>query len=274
MNELFGTITVLKPRKLSNLFSELDITTDSVVAKVRIVTEKSTRRIYVDWGDLESDTLTILPGVNTNLSETGGPDPLPDGTYEIFHAYQEPENRQSFERHVTVRIEDNSGSIDQRSKTITLTPKYRMTVYRASVRLLSGCDFGGSTSEFEITQHIQGEEVRRWEWKPSNNFFSESQFFLLPESQFSRIYELGGEIIYYSYDFREKDGFLNADDKGRHRGSLGMHTETGEIESDVAIADPNFGTGCKARIRYDVEVILLRPLPSVGGLATYAKANI
>lgn len=272
MNELFGTIKVLKPRKLSNLFSEVDITTDSVVAKLNIITNKATRRIYVDWGDLESDTLTILPGVNTNLSITPGEsDPLPDGTYEIFHAYQEPENRQSFERHVTVRIEDNSGNIDQRSKTITLIPKYRMTVYRASVRLLNACDFGGSTSEFEITQHIQGEEVGRWEWKPSNNFFSESQFFLLPESQFSRVYESGGEIIYYSYDFREKDGFLNADDKGRHSGSLGFQTESGQVESDVIVTDPVFG-GCKARIRYDIGVNLIRPLPSIGGLATFAKA--
>ena len=120
----FGTIERLKPRILHNFFSELDITTDSVVAKVRIVTNDATRRISIDWGDLEADNLMIRPGINLDLSPVfGEPNPLPDGTYELFHAYQEQEDRGEFERHVTVRIEDSAGNVDQRSQTITLTPK-------------------------------------------------------------------------------------------------------------------------------------------------------
>ncbi|MCW5516913.1 hypothetical protein [Muriicola sp. Z0-33] len=272
---LFGTIERLKPRKLHNFFSDLAITTDSVVAKVRIVTNDSTRRISVDWGDLEADTLTIRPGINIDLSPVfGEPNPLPDGTYELFHAYQEPEDRREFERHVTVRIEDGAGNVDQRSQTITLTPKYRMTVYQASVRLLGPCDFGGSTSEFEITQNVNGTETGRWGWKPSNNFFSDSQYFRLDGSHFAREYEVGGDNIYYSFVFRETDGILNADDKGTHSRSLGFQTETGLIEQDVTVADPNGFGSCKVRIRYDLEVMLIKPLPSLGGQATFFKAEL
>ena len=267
---LYGTIKRLKARKLHNFFSELEITSDSVVAKVRIVTNDATRRITIDWGDLDADTLTIRPGINLELSPVfGEPNPLPDGTYELFHAYQEPEDRQAFERHITVRIEDSEGKVDQRSQTLTLTPKYRMTVYRASVRLLNGCDLGGSTSEFEITQNVDGVETGRWQWKPSNNFFSDSQYFLLEDSHFARVYEVGGDTIYYSYVFRESDGFLNADDKGTHSRSLGFQTETGLVEQDVTVADPNGFGSCKVRIRYDVEATLIKPLPSVGGQVTF-----
>ena len=199
--------------------------------------------------------------------------PLPDGTYELFHAYAEPEERQTFERHVTVRIEDSAGRVDQRSTTLTITPKYRMTVYRASVRLLNGCDFGGSTSEFEITQNVEGVETGRWEWEPSNNFFSDSQYFLLEDSHFARIYEVGGPNVYYNFKFREKDGFLNADDKGTHSKFLGFNTETGLVEQDVTVTDGNGFGSCKLRIRYDLEVTLIRPLPSVGGQATFFKAQ-
>ena len=272
---IFGTIERLKPRKLHNFFTDLTITTDSVVAKVRIVTNDATRLISVDWGDLQADTLTIRPGINLDLSPVfGEPNPLPDGTYELFHAYEEQEDRGEFERHVTVRIEDSAGNVDQRSQTITLTPKYRMTVYQASVRLLGPCDFGGSTSEFEITQNVNGTETGRWSWKPSNNFFSDSQYFRLQGSHFTREYEVGGDTNYYSYVFRETDGFLNADDKGTHGRSLGFQTETGLVEQDVTVADPNGFGSCIVRIRYDIEVMLIKPLPSLGGQATFFKAAL
>lgn len=271
-NALGGSVRVLKARKLSHFITESEITTDSIVAKVRIVTGDSTRRIFIDWGDLKSDVISIRPGLNIDLAPVfGTPNPLPNGTYEIFHAYDEPEEKQAFERNVTIRIQDHSGNIDQQSKTITLTAKYKVTVYRASVRLLDPCDIGGQSGEFEITQNINGNDTRRWEWAPSNNFFSDSQYHLLPNSQFAQIWEVGGPNIYYKYYFVEKDGFLNADDKGIHRKTINYLTESGRVENDVKVSDPTWGS-CKVRIRYDVEVILVKPLPSIGGMATFAKA--
>ena len=73
----FGSIKRLKPRKLHNFFTDLEVTSDSVVAKVRIVTNDATRRIVVDWGDLDSDILTIRPGINIDLSPVfGEPNPI------------------------------------------------------------------------------------------------------------------------------------------------------------------------------------------------------
>ena len=112
----------LKPTKLSAFISELDISTDTIVAKVRLVTNNATRRIWVYWGDLESDEISVYPGICLAHSpEFGLPISLPNRTYEIFHVYDEPKDCRTFKKNVKVRIQDHSGRIDQSSQTITLT---------------------------------------------------------------------------------------------------------------------------------------------------------
>lgn len=267
-----GAVKVLKPRKFVSFLSDLEITSDSVVVKVRLVTDNSTRRIFIDWGDLETDVVSFPPGLNVDFSPVlGTPNPLPDGTYEIFHAYESPEEKVAFERHITLRIQDHSGSIDQRSTTMTLTPKYSVNVYQTSVNLLDSCDLGNGSAEFEITQTIDGVQTGFWEWTPSNNFFSEAQFQSLPGSQLRRIIELGGDRIYFSLNFREKDGFLNSDDKGSLTGRIRPTMTTGQIERIVEVSDPNWGSSCRVKVRYYVEMEVYRPLPSIGGMLTFAK---
>lgn len=267
---LDGAVKVLGPRKSVNFLADLEITSDSVVVKVRMVTNNSTRRIAIDWGDLKSDVLSFLPGTNLELSPVAdNADPLPDGTYEIFHAYEAPEEKVAFDRHITLRIQDNSRNIDQRSTTVTLNPKYTVNVYQTSVNLLDAADIGNGAANFEITQNVDGVQTGRWSWAPSNNFFSEGLYHRLPGSQFRRIYELGGETIFFTLDFLEKDGFLNSDDKGRLYGFITAYTPVGQMQKTIDVSDPIWGS-CRVRIRYYIEMEVYRPLPSSGGLLTFA----
>jgi hypothetical protein len=266
-----SVIKVLKPKKFVNFLTDLEITTDSVVVKVKFVTKKSTRRVFIDWGDLESDVISILPGLNLDLAPPlNGTNPLPDGTYEVFHAYQTTEEKVAFDRHITLRIQDNSGNIDQKSTTVTLTPKYKVNVYQTSVNLLDAADFGNGSAEFEITQTIDDQPSGYWEWYPSNNFFSPTQFTRLPGSQFMRIVELGGDSVFFRLEFTERDGFLNADDRGSLRGIISPFMVAGEIEKIVEVRDPTFGS-CKVKVRYYVDFEVYKPLPSIGGMLTYAQ---
>lgn len=271
LNSFDSVVKVLEPKKFVNFLSDLEITSDSVVVKVRMVTKKSVRRIFIDWGDLESDVISILPGLNLDLAPAlNGTNPLPDGTYEVFHAYQSPEEKIAFEKHITLRIQDNTGTIDQRSTTITLTPKYSVNVYQTSVNLLEAADFGNGSAEFEITQTIDDQPTGFWEWYPSNNFFSDAQFTRLPGSQLRRVVELGGSSNLVHLNFIEKDGFLNADDEGLLRIRLTPYMTTGQIEKIIEVSDPTFGS-CRIKVRYYIEMNVYKPLPSIGGMLTFAQ---
>ena len=123
INNRGETIKSLKPPKLNDFISELDITTDCVVAKLMLVTNNSTRRVFVYWGDLESDVISIYTRISlTQSPEFGLSISSPDKTYNIFHVYDEPEDRRTFERHVTISIQDHTGNIDQTSISITIDP--------------------------------------------------------------------------------------------------------------------------------------------------------
>ena len=101
----------------------MEISIDNIVAKVKFVTNNATRRIWVYWGDFESDEISVYPGISLAHSpEFGLPNSLPNRTHEIFHVYDEPKDYRTFKKNITVRIQDHTGRIDQSSTTITLTP--------------------------------------------------------------------------------------------------------------------------------------------------------
>ncbi|MBD1262661.1 hypothetical protein HZY62_18840 [Maribacter polysiphoniae] len=108
---------------LSDFNLEFKISTDTIVAKVSFIANKSTRRIWIFWGDFESDKISVYHGQNfTHSPEFGLPDSVPKRTYEIFHVYDESMACQKFQKNITVRIQDHTGRISQYSKTIDLTP--------------------------------------------------------------------------------------------------------------------------------------------------------
>jgi hypothetical protein len=232
------------------------ITTDSVVAIATVVTDNTMRRIVIDWGDGETDTLNYRPGrdIPTVFDED---DPLPPGTYKFRHAYEVSEDGRPFEYFVLLRVDDRDGGVDFRIIKVTLTPRYKVTNYRTTVRLLSRCDpIGESTSEFDIDQIVDGAIVNRWHWEPSNSFFGESQRFRLEGSGVARELTVADGFVDVRLVLTETDLFF--DEHLVVNESISATQESERIERTVSSG------GCKVLVRYDREVQLIVPLPSGG----------
>jgi hypothetical protein len=232
------------------------VDTDSVVATATVLTDATMRRIMIDWGDGEIDTLTSRPGVPLP-PVFGEDDPLPPGTYKFRHAYEVSEDGKPFEYFVLLRVDDKNGGVDFRILKITLTPRYKVTNFRTTVRLVSRCDpIGESTSEFDIDQIVDGETVHRWHWEPSNSFFGESQRFRLEGSGVTRELTVEDGVVDVRLVLTETDLFF--DERLMLSQSLSATQESERIERTVSDGS------CKVLVRYDREVKLIVPLPSGG----------
>ncbi|SFG46524.1 hypothetical protein SAMN04488063_2136 [Halopelagius inordinatus] len=242
------------------------VATDSVVATATIVTDDPVRRVEVDWGDGETDVVTRRPGLLTRDRPAHGGDPLPDGTYQLTHAYAVSDDGRPFDHSVLLRVDDADGGVDFDVHRITLTPRYKVTHYPMTVRLKHGCDSSLEPgSEFDIRQTVGGDVVNQWEWYPSNNFFGTSQSFRLDGSGVTREFERpplseGGGVEAVSFEFTERDPLW--DDLVRiylyvgldHRGYSGYFSERVEDEAS--------GDGCTIVYSYSKEMELLVPLPA------------
>lgn len=274
--EFFGTVRAVSPRPVANSLAEFDVTSDSVVVKVRVRTTQGARRIFIDWGDDQNDTLWILPGRPEPIVSLG--EPLPEGVFEFYHAYELPPDSRPFEQTLLLHVENTDGTDDLRLKTVRLVPRFTVAHYGTYVRVLDPCDFGGSTAEFHIDQYIDDEPVGSWDWEPSNSFFSPSIYQVLPGSHFTRVMttETNPSADEYTppisirFDFTEKDP--GPDQHGTHRRIINPYslTEVSEtVETDVKV-DKTFGS-CTVRLRYGREVILRAELPQAGGWATFDR---
>jgi hypothetical protein len=278
LTNIHGAVRRVDPRPVHHSLDEFEVTTDSVVAKVRVATTQSTRRVFIDWGDDTNDSLWTLPG---RLPVRHGPaEPLPQGTFEFFHAYALPEDRWPFDRTLLLHVESVGGSDDIRLKTVHLVPRFRVTHYRTYVRLLGPCDLAGSTSELRIEQSVGGNAHGAWEWEPSNNFFSEGQYHVLDGSQLA--VEVTTETnpnepeytepVVVRFDITEKDP--GPDQHGSYSATIASYnlgqSETVQVDRSVA----KFVGSCKVRLRYDREVALIAELPSAGGWATFDAAPV
>jgi hypothetical protein len=189
----------------------------------------------------------------------GEDDPLPSGTYEFHHAYEAPEDGAPFEYFVLARVEDRDGGVDFRIARITLTPRYRVTNYRTTVRLSSRCDaFYENENTFDIYQIVDGQTVRQWSWNPSNNFFGESQRFRLEGSGISRELTVEDGYVDVRLELIERD--LWFDDHLMITQSLRAMLESERIERTIS----DQSNDCRVIVRWDREVQLIVPLPSGG----------
>lgn len=252
LGELIGLPRSLAPRPKKNiqaLIVDFAVETDSVVATATIRTDGVVRRIVVDWGDGETDILNTVPGRHVAVFPPR--DPLPPGTYRLYHAYAEPEDRKPFTSFVLVRVDDANGP-DFRTLRITLTPRYRVTNYRTTVWLESPCDsIFESSNEFDITQLVDGVPVNQWRWEPSNNFFPLP--FRLEDSQISRELTLADPGVNVSLELFERDPIQ--DEFVRIFQNL-----SAAQESDRNQRTKSDG-GCKVTAQWDREVQLIVPLP-------------
>ncbi|MRX63737.1 hypothetical protein [Maribacter luteus] len=108
--------------EVSDFSLEIDVTTYITVVKVRLAEIESARRLWISWGDFETDRISFNHEINyTDSPELGLPISLPKRRYEALHVYDKPKDSSEFEKNITVRIQDHSGSIRQCSKTINIS---------------------------------------------------------------------------------------------------------------------------------------------------------
>lgn len=250
------------PPKAANI-SECTFTTDSVVATAIVRTDRTMRRVVVQWGDGTINTLRNRPGVETAF---GQPPQLPSGTYKLTHAYTAPEDRKPFEHFVLIRVEDEAGGIDFCIRKITLTPRYRVTNYRMILSLGTKCDsWFESSSEFDLTLYVDGEIVRTWRWEPAESssvtgtVLLDAVPFMLDGSMVSRELTVADGYVPVHLELVERDPLID-EVLPDIRPSLSALDVSGTVQG--AVKEP--ASGCTVNFRYDREVSLIVPLPSFG----------
>jgi hypothetical protein len=232
------------------------------------------KNILIAWGDGETSSLTSRPGIPAPPAFGEQDDPLPAGTYQLTHAYAEPEDRMPFEYYVLLRVQDWSGGEEINFVRIVLTPRYRITNYQTRVRLTGPCDpHWESTSEFDITQVVDGTKRRQWHWEPSNNFFSEAGFFLLENSHIFRELTLADGYVAVTFIFTETDPPWGSDTVLRFGANLSAVSSSESVSANVVEwgGGDLFGT-CDLIARYDREVSLIVPLPENGQQVVFASS--
>lgn len=274
--------TVVKPNtrkcgvaKVEDFF----VTTDSVVAKATIVTDKKTSFLEVDWGDGEKSNINIRYAKFHKIPAFDGTNSLLPGTYELYHKYAvTPADLPSTgpapkEYIVTLRSIDFNGDFDFRLKNITIKPKYRINFYGLSVGLKNQCD-GGGLNEFTVIQTV-GEDVKNeWDWHPSDDFIFAIPTYRLEGSQQSQVFEVSNtsnstiELIHFS--FTEHDKWY--DDKGSLSYSTILRSylndteenTSGRLEGTISLYDSNplWQASCDLSYAVDWEIRLLVPFPS------------
>jgi len=264
-------ITPVDVKPVVDSLSQFVVTTDSVVVTVRLSTTQRARRIAIDWGDDQYDTIWVRPGLPVDLHTHPQDDPLPEGTYEFRHAYELPQGGLPFMRTFLVHVENADGSDDLRLKTVRLVPRFRVIQYRAYLDLLEPCDLFDSSSELTIKQSVAGETVRVWHWEPNSSFYPVST--VLEGSQFAVELTTETDInapeytedVAVSFHFDESD--WGPDQSGRHSSTIsryGLPDRAGEDVDATVHVDKSIGGGCEIHLHYDREATLIRPMPSSG----------
>jgi len=272
--ELIKRVKPLPARKIiAHSLSSFDVTTDSVVAKATVITSEDTRRIFIDWGDGQNDTINIIPGRlgQFNVFDRQPAVPLPKGTFEIYHAYAESENRRSFTHTILLHVEDTNGGDDIRLKTISLTPRYRIIHYQSRFQIPEACDVGKETQKFKVVMYLNDAEIHNYSLNIQNSPAGSVLWHLLEDSQLSQ--EISAdtqpdEIARIRFKFTEFDWIFN--DYGQYSVTLSYTMETGVVEQAIILSDSVSET-CRINIHYDREVSLIANIPSIASpLAFYA----
>lgn len=171
---------------------DFSVTTDSVVATATIVTDDATQRFKVLWGDGDEDVINHQPGSLVSDFPAHNEDPLPEGTYKLYHVYDDFESYESNAFSVVLQVDDVNGSFNFEFRNIIITPRYRVTNYPLSFRMGNWCDPAWEdASEFKIKQVIHdgsGNNVENT-WKvdvPQDFNIGPSSSFRLDGSDWSR----------------------------------------------------------------------------------------
>jgi hypothetical protein len=265
---------------------DFSVTTDSVVAKAVVVTDKQTHFIEIEWGDGETSNIDINYASHFKIPAFNGDNALLPGTYEFYHRYDvtyvesiyspDINHPAPMDYFVILKTIDFNGDLDLSIKEIRIEPSYRINFYQLSVGIKDQCD-GGSPNEFTISQAENGDIKREWSWFPSDNFFYAFPTYRVPESQLSQVFTVTNtanptntSMSNIRFNFIEHDRWY--DDRGsiaypaflREYLNGVEETASGKLEADFNISDANpwWGSSCTLMYAVEWELKLLVPFPS------------
>lgn len=264
---------------------DFTVTTDSVVAKAVVVTDRKTHLIEVDWGDGEKSNINIRFASHFKVPAFDGGNALQPGTYEFFHRYNVTYVETIFRANlnhpapmdylVTLKTIDFNGDFDLSLQEITIEPAYRINFYQLYVGLKNECD-SDRTNEFTIKQSENGVVKKEWSWFPSNQFFYATPTFNIPQSELSQIFTVTNSTTPTStnmqnirFDFIEHDTWY--DDAGALSYPRTLYfylndeqdSASGRLEGEVPILDSNplWQNSCEVMYAVDWELRLIVPMP-------------
>lgn len=206
---------VLKPVLLpaiSDLISEMSVSTDSVVATITIKLKSGTKQLRVDWGDNKS-TLIRLDRI-ANLPNSGLFTILGDGWFEIRHVYEPPADGSSFITTLLVKASSNS-DVDFKVSQLNIIPRYQVHFADVYFRLIDSGDFGEPHSEWSISMNVIKYNAATYTSEPLGPTAS-WRFDAIPESvlpsDWYRLQNSGrstemvkGDYLYAYFNFTETD---------------------------------------------------------------------
>ncbi|GAA6186577.1 hypothetical protein [Aliiglaciecola sp. NS0011-25] len=286
-NNIFNQTAIkLKPKQCNkHRIVNLSVTSDSVVGRAVIVTDRQTHHIEVEWGDGQTSRLNVGYASHFEISAFDGDNGLQAGTYEFFHRYDVTYVEHMYAEGllvpaptdyvVVVKTIDFNGLLDSTAADIRIEPSYQLNYYQLTVGLKNKCD-GGGVNEFTISQFEGGELLKEWEWHPSDDFIFAIPTYRVPDSQISQVFTVTEpenphrtttpQIRFYFVEF---DRWYN------DRGSLGYRNgltdylsgeqekASGTLEGEIIIEDENplWDSSCDLMFKVDWEINLLVPMP-------------
>jgi hypothetical protein len=244
----------------SQALTSFTVTTDSVVATANVQYSGSASLVTVRWGDNTSSSWNPNSPVVTLPQQTPG-----NLVFKHEYAIPTPDSA-PFTRIATVSL-DHNGTTDTDSRVLTVTPRFQVTQYQAYFSYVDHCDsFAESYSEWKIVQSMDGHDVQSWRQDrlTNNGIIPARDFQVLAGSQVSRQLTMASDQHFYvNYHVTELDPIWD-DDAGTR--SIDLYPGLGTRHVLLRFNDLS---DCRAEIKADVDVSLLRPGLSTGGpLAT------
>lgn len=269
----------LAPKDAHALISRVQVTTDSVVATLRVTTAKDIDQLDVLWGDGGRDSQTHPGGFWFGQQQPPGADEhtLPQGTYTFYHRYSDG-NGDPFQQDIYVyarlRSEEEDDVLapsrsDSVHRRLTLTPLYTVSMFPASVRLTNYADLPPHEKilRFRVTQKVDepddlGIDLHEWPWPASNYGFPNAVAYVLEGSQVTKHRMKANEEVNLYYIFVRLVSFWFDSPPGMASTHIGPRTEQGWVDTPAL--------GLPIRVRYLVETQLHVPLPPEPGPPVFA----
>ncbi|MDO6691991.1 hypothetical protein Q4574_01790 [Aliiglaciecola sp. 3_MG-2023] len=287
-NRFNQTAIKLKPKQCNkHRIVNLLLTSDSVVGKAVIATDRQTHHIEIEWGDGQTSRLNIGYASHFEISAFDSDNGLQAGTYEFYHRYDVTYVEHIYaegvmipapmDYEVNVKTIDFNGQLDVTTQNLRIEPSYQLNFYQLMIGLKNKCD-GGGLNEFTISLTENGEILKEWEWHPSDDFIvTSSPTYRVPDSQISQVFTVSEpQNPHMTFSDPIRFNFIEFDRWYNDKGSLGygnflgsyingeQESASGTREGDIILVDKNplWDSTCDLMFKVDWEINLLVPMPA------------